>query len=64
MFFYDGIMLRIGNYTKINLISPSYIEIVFKTYLLKINGELLKIISLNDSDFYIQGNISKIEWGI
>ena len=61
MFFYDGIIFKIGNYKRINYISSKFIEICFSGYLIKLKGEMMKIVSLDDSEFYIQGRIVNIE---
>ena len=59
--FYDGIIFKIGNYKRINYISSKLIEICFSNYLIKLKGEMMKILSLDDSEFYIQGRIVNIE---
>ena len=61
MFFYDGIIFKIGNYKKVNYISNNYIEICFTDYLIKLKGDVMKVVSLDDSEFYIQGKILHIE---
>ena len=61
MFFYDGVIFKIGNYRKIKCISSTFIDISFSNYSIKLKGELMKIVSLDDSEFYIQGKICDVE---
>ena len=54
-------VFKIGNYKQVNYISNNYIEICFTDYLIKLKGDVMKVVSLDDSEFYIQGKILNIE---
>ena len=61
MFFYDGNCLHIGNYKSVSYVENNKIIIILDKKKINIIGEVLKIISLNDSEMYIQGFIKIIE---
>ena len=61
MFFYDGNTLHIGSYLKVLCVNQDNIRIKLSKIIINIIGECLRIISLNDSEMYIQGKIYDIE---
>jgi hypothetical protein len=61
MFYYDGNILRIMNYLRINSLDESKIELSYQNEMtLVVTGNDLKIIYLEPSELHLTGNIITI----
>lgn len=62
MFYYDGKILRIMNYQKINFLEEDKIELSFgDNVILYVSGSDLKIIFLEPQELHLAGNIELIK---
>ncbi|HHU28245.1 TPA: hypothetical protein GXZ54_03715 [bacterium] len=62
MFYFDGKILRIMNYTKINFLEEDKIELTFNdNVFLSVSGSELKIIYLEPQELHLSGNIEIIK---